>query len=171
MCYELRVLTALTQHCAWRAHASCAPRRSVINHCSYEFWPCVKHSAWFVPRLCSINFPINQDLIENESMLMCSIVSKSTAVSSTGVSLHGKSFSHLLHNSSPYVSYVGWIGLRALIISCTFSVVCLFCFAARLQRPPFPKLRYRCCPRFEGFHKGKKEGKKKRAVMLMAVCH
>lgn len=168
MCYELRALTALTQHCTRRAHASCAPRRSVINHCSYEFWPSVRHSRRFVPRLCSINFQMNQDLIENESMLICSVASKSSAVSSTRVLLlYGKILSYLLHNSSVFFRTLHMLGKhsRTLRIFHKFypDVVCLW-VAARLQLPPFSKLHYRC---LKGFAKEKKKSSNIDDCMLL----
>lgn len=79
--YELRGSTALTQQCTYHADASCALRRSVINHCSSEFWPCVKLSEGVALTLRSINCQINHVPTENKSVLICSIMSKLIPVS------------------------------------------------------------------------------------------
>lgn len=58
--------------------------------------------------LCSVNFQINHDPTENESALICSIVSKLFFVSNLRIQFYGIILSHLLHTTVvfPYVLHI-----------------------------------------------------------------
>lgn len=77
-CCESQVLTALTQLALGTLALPAHPdvQLSITAHMSSDL--ASNTSGLFVPRLRSIDFQINQELIDSESVLVCSIESKST---------------------------------------------------------------------------------------------
>lgn len=143
MCYELRVLTALTQLALGTLRLPARPdvQLSITAHMSSDL--ASNTSGLFVPRPRSIDFQINQELIDSESELICSIVCKSAAVFqskhalyATGVCPHAKQ-----------------ISLPALITQ--IKMANFLCLLSRCSST-FSKLCCRWCCEFERFCRNEK---------------